>query len=393
MARHGSRRQRPHSHYEVYDPLPRPRGGSAVPPASQQQSQGWWVGGEWIEKTRPQKSTASNQCQSPIVIDGHSGDSECFEVHPPASQAARPSQTTQVASTGGPAGVRFDFNDNEYVLPWAPRPVENTSCRQARSFAESADDELLSYMAARSISRGFLIEIDQFLCGHPEIADCPEGRDTISQLNTSSPLEAYKYFLRGYTRPARYIDGILKSGYFTLPTNFSYRPLRSKTDTELVDFFHGFEYRHDIIDRIDEVVRRGVHAMSLGRAVPSGYRQLICYAIWGNPSDAYKWYEYSLQEEYLPHRYLPEHVVLGHVPKLAGGAEPQPSILDSSRRHMDVRYRMARANDEGIDVLDVLMTEFRAALVRRGFRRVDIDNLYVGAKIRLENERRDPTGK
>ncbi|KAJ4331303.1 hypothetical protein N0V95_009904 [Ascochyta clinopodiicola] len=282
-------------------------------------------------------------------------------------------------------------------------PVEN-----ARSFADSADDELLLYMATRSISRGFLVEIDQFLRGHPEIADCREGRDTIFRLNTLSPLEAYKYFLRGYTRPARYaraesftcsmlivsryIDGILKSESFTLPPSFSYRPLRSKTDTELVDFFHGFEYRYDIIDRIDDVVRRGIHTMSLGRAVPSGYRQLICYAIWGNPSDAYKWYEYSLQEEYLPHRYLPEHVVLGHVPKLAGKAEPQPSILDSSRRHMDVRYRMARANDEGIDVLDVLMAEFRAALVRRSFRRIDIDKFYAGAKVRLENERQDPTG-
>ena len=145
-----------------------------------------------------------------------------------------------------------------------------------------------------------------------------------------------------------YVDGIVKSEYFTLPADYPYRPLRTKIDPELVEFFDGFEYRHDIIDRIDIAVRGGIHELSLGRPLPSGYRRLICYALWGNPSDAYKWYEYSLQDEYLPHRYLPEHVVLGHIPKLVGEANPQPSSLDNSRRHPGVRFRMARANDEGI---------------------------------------------
>lgn len=39
------------------------------------------------------------------------------------------------------------------------------------------------------------------------------------------------------------------------------------------------------------------------------------------------------------------------------------------------------------------MTEFRAALVRKGFRRIDINNMYGRAKERLENERQIPTGK
>lgn len=140
----------------------------------------------------------------------------------------------------------------------------------------------------------------------------------------------------------------MKSEYFTLPANYPYQPLRTKIDPELIDFFKGFEYRYDVIDRIDQVVHEGIRKLSVGQPLPSGYRRLICYALWGNPSDAYKWYEYSLQDEYLPHRYLPEHVVLGHVPKFAGEADPQPSILNTSRRHMKVRYRMARAYDEGI---------------------------------------------
>lgn len=253
------------------------------------------------------------------------------------------------------------------------------------------------------------------------------------QLNSLSPLGAYKYFLRGYTRPARYasctdstdgalnntliryIDGVVKSEHFTLPANFPYQPLRMKVDPELVEFFEGFEYRWDIIERIDLVVRAGIRELSLCRSLPPGYRRLICYAVWGNPSDAYKWYEYQFQDEYLPHRYLPEHVVLGHVPKLAGEADPQPSCLTTSKRHKDVRCQMARANDEGIgkepsvffrscfgnyslanallDVLEVLMTEFKAALIRRGFRRVDIDSNYDRAKESLETERQDPTGK
>lgn len=45
------------------------------------------------------------------------------------------------------------------------------------------------------------------------------------------------------------------------------------------------------------------------------------------------------------------------------------------------------------DVLEVLMTEFKAALVRKGFRRFDIDDMYDRAKQCLETERRQPTGK
>jgi len=39
------------------------------------------------------------------------------------------------------------------------------------------------------------------------------------------------------------------------------------------------------------------------------------------------------------------------------------------------------------------MAEFKAALVRKGFRRVDIDEMYERGKERLERERRDPRGK
>jgi hypothetical protein len=140
----------------------------------------------------------------------------------------------------------------------------------------------------------------------------------------------------------------VKPDNFMMPVDYPYQPLSTKTDPELVEFFEGFEYRWDIIHRIDEAVRAGLEKLSLGRPIPSGYRRLVCYAVWGNPSDAYKWYEYQLQEEYLPHRYLPEHVILRNLPKLAGDAIPLPSSLDNPSRHKDVRYKMARANDGGV---------------------------------------------
>ncbi|KAF3035343.1 hypothetical protein E8E12_006774 [Didymella heteroderae] len=397
MAGDAGRRQWPRDYGEPYNSLPRPRGGSAFP--TKPDAQGWWVGGEWIEAPPERPSTYDRGSRaSPVIIEDDDA-SDCYEMPPPVAC---------ISHAGRGAGA-FDFNDGGQDVPWAMRAQHGRTYEaigrsraiesihlianvQPRSFTDSADDELLLYLAGRSISRGFLVEIDQFFCSHPEIANCPEGRDTIRQLNSLSPLDAYRYFLRGYTRPARYVDGLIKSEYFSLPAGYAYQPLSRKVDPELDDFFEGFEYRWDIIGRIDLAVRGAIQALARGQPVNSGWRRLVCYAVWGNPADAYKWYEYQLQEEYLPHRYLPEHVVLGHLPKLAGEAAAQPSSLNTSRRHMKVRYTMARANDEGIDVLDVLMTEFKAALVRKGFRRVDIDELYARGKERLEHERRDPRG-
>ena len=48
--------------------------------------------------------------------------------------------------------------------------------------------------------------------------------------------------------------------------------------------------------------------------------------------------------------------------------------------------------NRSLDVLEVLLTEFKMALVRKGFRRIDIEAMHERAKDRLENERRNPTG-
>jgi hypothetical protein len=247
---------------------------------------------------------------------------------------------------------------------------------QVRQFAHTRDGDLLEYLASRDISSGFLAEIDQFLRGNPEIATCPEGRNTLTQLSSLPPLQAYRYFLKGYTRPARYVDGVVRTDDFSMPTGFPYRPLAEKHDPELLEFFDGFDYRHDVIDRIDHEVRHGMRELAEFRPISLALRKLVCYAVWGNPVDAYKWYEYSYQNEYMPHRYvwsgccswdvmggreglqrvlslttfryLPEHVVLVNIPKAKDVSVPRPHHLSSYKNHIDVRARMARANDQGV---------------------------------------------
>ncbi|KAF2791251.1 hypothetical protein K505DRAFT_389450 [Melanomma pulvis-pyrius CBS 109.77] len=237
-------------------------------------------------------------------------------------------------------------------MPWhVPSQV------QIREFSKCNDNSLLSYLAARRVSAGFLIEIDQFIRGHVELMDYPSGKDFLEMLTHLPPLEAYQYFLKGYTRPARYMDGIIVSGDFSLPAGFRPTSLGMIKDKELEDFFDGFDYRYDILDRIDREVSAACVDLIYGRPVSSGLRRLVCYAVWGNPVDAYKWYEYNYQQEYMPHRYLPEHVILGDLPKSKDYTEPEPSVLSGWKRHRDVRSRMARAKDEGVGMSSFLVRE------------------------------------
>jgi hypothetical protein len=91
---------------------------------------------------------------------------------------------------------------------------------------------------------------------------------------------------------------------------------------------------------------------------------LVCLVIYGNPVDAYKYFEFNYQQEYMPHRYLHDHYVLD-IPKPAGYTQPHPKAIEPEisepetsyshsrirRRfipHTGVRYRMARAKDQGV---------------------------------------------
>jgi len=181
--------------------------------------------------------------------------------------------------------TRFDFNSTQ-PLPWRTQQTEREKPLQFREFAPLRDPDLLAYLDSRNISVGFLIEIDQYLRGHPEITSCPQGLTMLQTMNALSPLEAYRIFIKGYTRPARYRDGIVTTN-FSLPVGFRPPPLKARLDPELEEFFDGFEYRWDILENIDRTVAKACVAMATGRFVNSSLRRLICYAVWGNPVDAY----------------------------------------------------------------------------------------------------------
>jgi hypothetical protein len=108
----------------------------------------------------------------------------------------------------------------------------------------------------------------------------------IKDMNDMPALQAYRLFLRGYTRPARYVDGIISTA-FTLPPNFQPPSVYDRQDIELQDFFSGFDTRNDILDGIDRAVADACAAMSAGLSVSSDLKRLVCYACWGNPIDAF----------------------------------------------------------------------------------------------------------
>ena len=123
MTRYSGRRQKPHDYDEPYNPFPRPRDGSSMPTTVQHEARGWWVGGEWIEPPRPQRSYTRGQSSrvSPIVIEDDA-DSDCYEVPPPAPQGVKAHQGMRIDPAVGASQGHFDFNDNEHALPWASRP-------------------------------------------------------------------------------------------------------------------------------------------------------------------------------------------------------------------------------------------------------------------------------
>ncbi|OCK85181.1 hypothetical protein K432DRAFT_277015, partial [Lepidopterella palustris CBS 459.81] len=220
--------------------------------------------------------------------------------------------------------------------------------------ATSNDPHLLNYLSKRRVSPSFLVEIDLFLSAHPEIIE--HAPKFVEEFNSAAPLQAYRHFLKGYTKPARYITGVIPDGDFFLTANFSPPQLVSAYDEELVAFFQDYDYRYDILERIDNEVLHACQALDVGTLLPRRLRRLVAYVIFGNPVDAYKYYEYNFQTEWLPHRYLPEHVVLSEIPKPEDYVEPEPTVMgsfrdgkpDGQRDHHFTRLRMARAKDQGV---------------------------------------------
>lgn len=146
----------------------------------------------------------------------------------------------------------------------------------------------------------------------------------------------------------RYLKGIIQAENISIPLDRLNHRLAERYDPELDAHINGHMYPYDILFTIDEEAKRGIKEVLAGRSVRLGLRKLICYALWGNPVDAYKWYQYQYQETNLSLCYLPEHLVLMEIPKADNYFSPRPDVTYGSKKYGYIRNSMARAHDEGI---------------------------------------------
>ncbi|KAK5133608.1 hypothetical protein LTR08_007556 [Meristemomyces frigidus] len=327
-------------------------------------------------------------------------------------QARAPNVAPIFAGQGALVRPGFDFGSGQ-ALPPSRHPVkqetdyEDLPDRGAarigdffRSLSRTADTPLLDYLRARRVSPYFLHEIDLFLAAHPEIAH--HQPQFVERMNRDRPLDAYKFFIRGYTKPARYMDGVLPPNIYEIRLPEVLDPIASMRDEELVEFFGEYAYRVDILHKIDAEVAYLAEALHRGRFITFAQRKLVVYTLYGNVADAFKFYEYNYQEEWLAHRYLPEHVALSELPKpfrkrsdmLLPFQVTQPDENPEERRsHLGTRGRMAAANDAGVDVIDVLLEDFTAALCRQGLRRAEIEHMRREAQRNIDHQRRTSGGR
>ncbi|KAF2186333.1 hypothetical protein K469DRAFT_749917 [Zopfia rhizophila CBS 207.26] len=242
-----------------------------------------------------------------------------------------------------------------------------------REFAKCIDHDLNVYITKPQISPGFLSEVDMFLRQNPGILKhCPEF---VQELNFLPPLKAYKTFLKGYTRPARYITGVPDVD-FTLTQGFIPQPLATAYDEEIVGLFQDCEYRDAL-------------RAKFFRGPPSNVSRV----------DILRKINY-FQTERMPYRHLGGHVVLSDITKSANYTEPEPDAVDFDSRprrqwkYCAVRYKMGSTKEQGVAkyVLKVLVNEYGKALIRKGYKRTYVNEKCREAERAIDHERCCPTG-
>lgn len=120
----------------------------------------------------------------------HHYESQTTHAHPAGAISSQQPATNDLSQKFKP---RFE-DGSEIKLEFMP------------SLARRADQDLLDYLQKRKISFHFLNDIDDFLKRHLGLLKaCPSW---CHQLNTLPPLQAYLFFVKGYLRPARYVDGV-----------------------------------------------------------------------------------------------------------------------------------------------------------------------------------------
>lgn len=82
---------------------------------------------------------------------------------------------------------------------------------------------------------------------------------------------------------------------------------------------------------------------------------------------------YNFQQDFMPHALLPEHIILGEIPKPETDSTPYPSVLIRAHGHMHVRRQMARAMDAGFG-----RSTLYCGWLCRSFAMANMENRCVG---------------
>ncbi|KAG9522247.1 hypothetical protein KCV07_g3138, partial [Aureobasidium melanogenum] len=338
---------------------------------------------------------------------------------------------------------RYESDATTHAHPAAQQPATNDLSQKFKprledgsevkldfmpSLARRADQELLDYLQKRKISFHFLNDIDDFLKRHPGLLKaCPSW---CYQLNALSPLQAYLFFVKGYLRPARYVDGALPAPEDEQIPAHPISLEHHSHDPELYDHITDIGQCLELLGQLDESV------WVLTKAYHSGHRlnelefHLLTMATYAQPVDALKYYEYCYLPSVHSNRIIQEHTVLGHLvrnhappsrpaPRAAPSRPTRPSAksayrarrarkaryrrepvrdqpfglkasgIEVMRTHRNTRKAMAMAADRGDDAVAVLIDCFAQAVQTRGARRMGRDEVNRVCEVACEALERD----
>ncbi|KAI4726271.1 hypothetical protein E4T49_05935 [Aureobasidium sp. EXF-10728] len=314
---------------------------------------------------------------------------------------------------------------NDLVHKFKPRLEDGSEIKleYMPSLARRADQDLLDYLQKRKVSFHFLNDIDDFLKRHPGLLKaCPSW---CHQLNTLPPLEAYLFFVKGYLRPARYVDGALPAPE---DEQIPVHPIsleHHSHDPELYEHITDIGQCLELRGRLDEMVWKLTQAYHSGLRLDHSQVLLLTMATYAQPVDVLKYWEYC----YLPslqsnsHLAPPKPVPQGRTaPQSVPMRKPQvvakagrkankarkarkaryrqepvrdqpsglkPSGIEVMRTHRNTRKAMARAADRGDDVIAVLIDCFAEAVQRQSVRRLNMNELLRVCEVAWEALERD----
>ncbi|KAI4744328.1 hypothetical protein E4T50_05326 [Aureobasidium sp. EXF-12298] len=304
---------------------------------------------------------------------------------------------------------RYESDATTHAHPAAQQPATNDLSQKFKprledgsevkldfmpSLARRADQELLDYLQKRRISFHFLNDIDDFLKRYPGLLKaCPSW---CYQLNALSPLQAYLFFVKGYLRPARYVDGALPAPEDEQIPAHPISLEHHSHDPELYDHITDIGQCLELLGQLDESV------WVLTKAYHSGHRlnelefHLLTMATYAQPVDALKYYEYCYLPSVHSNRYARWHAQWtqnqANMTEELSRNTPfglKAFGVEVMRTHRNTRKAMAMAADRGDDAVAVLIDCFAQAVQTRGARRMGRDEVNRVCEVACEALERD----